>query len=85
MTTNLHKISPELFLFERFSARLGFSQLDAVTPDWKKFTSKVTPVGYCDASRLKVRPRSTGFAVLVRDNETNEVFWFHCNTLPEHA
>lgn len=79
----IEKISPELFEYERYCGKAGYSPVDAVTPNWKHFSSSVTVVGYCEASRLRIRPRTRGYAVMVRDNETNDLYWFHADNLPE--
>lgn len=84
------KISPEKFLFEKYGLRCGYS-----TPDVFKWTadeerklvgiSKLQPdvklVGWCDASRLPVRPRTEGYAVMVEID--GEEIWFHCNEHPD--
>jgi len=74
------QISPELFTWEKFISRNGYSQSDIFQafPSFK-LRNDVEVIGYCPASRLKVRPR-TGegeWAVMVRIPETGDEVWAH--------
>lgn len=76
----MKRISPEKFLFEKYIGRLGYSPNEVATV-------KGTPqpgvkfLGYCDARRLKVRPRTEGFAVMA-EMENGDVIWLHVDQLP---
>jgi hypothetical protein len=85
------KISPEKFLFEKYGLRRGFSNADVF--DWKvdvnrnpaghsKLQPGVTLIGWCDANRLRVRPRTEGYAIMVEIG--GEEIWFHCDEHPDN-
>lgn len=64
----LEEIDPELFLYELYNAN-GVYGLDVALHIAVKF-------GYCDASRLLVRPKSGEFALMVEyKNGAKE--WYH--------
>lgn len=65
---NLEEISPELFLWELYNVN-GVQELDAALHIAVKF-------GYCDASRLFVRPRS-GMLALMVEYEDGAKEWYH--------
>ena len=80
----IEEISPELFIWELYDSA-GAWLLDDAQYCASSF-------GYCDASRLPVRPRSEGSALMVYWPNGSK-FWFHvpdsllerlkkrCNTL----
>ncbi len=72
------QISPEKFTWEKFGSKAGYSQSDVFEtyPEFK-LRSDLEVVGYCIASRLVVRPRTEGWAVMVRFPETGDEAWFH--------
>lgn len=81
---NAVKLSPEVFIFEKYGLRRGFSNADVF--NWKlaeatKLNPDVTLVGWCDANRLVVRPRTTGYAIMVEID--GEEIWFHCDEHPD--
>lgn len=78
------EINPERFTWEKCAARVGVHQNRVVTADWSRFQPGVNVLGYCDAIRLRVRPRNEGFAVLVEVlfDDAWEECWMHCNKLP---
>lgn len=85
---DIEEISPELFTWELyepdFGHRLGLYwnrygetfQPDEFLTQLKKFI-----IGWCDPSRLAIRPKSDGAAVMCEDDDGK--FWFH--VLPETA
>jgi hypothetical protein len=77
----MNEISPELFIWEKYCGRAGCAVTDILTGQ-NRLRPGIVALGYCDATRLKVRPRSIGFAVLVRFEDGMEV-WFHCHALPK--
>lgn len=66
----LEELSPELFSLELYNAN-GLHELDAAIYTDAKF-------GYCDASRLLVRPKAGEYALMVEWwNGTK--YWCHAN------
>lgn len=64
----VEEISPELFPWELYNAN-GVQELDVALHIAVKF-------GYCDASRLLVRPRS-GMLALMVEYEDGAKEWYH--------
>lgn len=77
------RLSPEKFTFSNYIGNVGFGVhqcvLDAYTTPLK-LQPGVTFIGYCDAKRLSVRPKSEGFAIMVEMD--GEDLWFHDLNLP---
>ena len=73
-------INPELFTWcnyeSDFGHRMGLDFAD--TLDGRKMKREIVRrlVGYCDGSRLSVRPRTDSYAIMLEDDE-GERFWFH--------
>lgn len=70
-------MNPEKFAFEKCIARLGVSHFDIVTRDFKNLQPGVKLLGFCHASRLKVRPRTDQWAMMVELD--GEEMWMHLN------
>lgn len=77
------EIDPELFTYERYEMNFGdrLGLLHSMFPDIfqkNEYLEKVKrcAVGWCDPSRLAVRPRNDGIALMCED-ENGEKFWFH--------
>lgn len=66
----LEEISPELFLLELYNP-YGLNELDAAMYVAER-------IGYCDASRLMVRPKP-GEVALMMEWEDGTKFWCHAN------
>lgn len=64
----LEEIDPELFLYELYDAE-GLSYLDP-------HDLAVCSIGYCDAGRLLVRPKSGECALMVELPDHDKI-WFH--------
>ena len=64
----LEELSPELFLWELYDANGMYGLSEDL------YIAK--SVGYCDASRLQVRPRS-GMIALMIEFEDGTKHWFH--------
>ncbi len=64
----IEEISPELFLWELYNVN-GVQELDVALHIAVK-------LGYCDASRLLVRPRS-GMLALMVEYEDGAKEWYH--------
>lgn len=78
--SEIPEINPELFLWENYEpdygGRLGldFRESTSIWHVSKKLLEHC--VGYCDATRLQVRPK-TGMYALMCEDENHEKFWFH--------
>ena len=68
MNSMVEELSPELFLYELYDSG-GIQSVDDAIRSGASF-------GYCDASRLYVRPRSGLFALMV-EWPNGDKFWFH--------
>lgn len=64
----IKELNPELFSWELYDAA-GMCYLDDAIRVAESF-------GYCDASRLTVRPRAGEFALMI-EWSNGERFWFH--------
>jgi len=73
------KLNPEQFIYELYESsywsRLGFPYSDSERIVAAKV--KECAIGWCDASRLQVRPRPGMIAVMCEDEDGK--FWFHQN------
>lgn len=73
----LEEISPENFIYElydsgwrdRFEDYYDFLSV----PNYSKIAERA--IGFCDASRLQVRPRTDEYAIMCEDDCGK--FWFH--------
>ena len=65
----LEELSPELFIYELY---------DSSGPLLDPNDVARMAVGYCDASRLQVRPRKGLLALMCEDPDGNR-FWFHAS------
>jgi len=79
----LPELNPELFTYERYELNFGdrLGLLHSMYPDIFEKDNyfkavKKSAVGWCDPSRLAVRPRNDGIALMCED-ENGEKFWFH--------
>lgn len=77
------EIDPELFTYElyemNFGDRLGlYHRMYPEVFEFENFIKVLMPrvVGWCDPSRLAVRPKAEGVALMCED-ENGERFWFH--------
>jgi len=77
------EIDPELFTYElyemNFGDRLGlYHRMYPEVFEFGNFIKVLAPrvVGWCDPSRLAVRPKTEGVALMCED-EGGERFWFH--------
>lgn len=82
----MEQLDPELFTFDNYEIDFGhrfglYHNHYADIFEKSDFISRLTEkmVGWCDASRLSVRPRADGVAVMCEDEDGK--FWFHI--LPE--
>lgn len=78
------KLPSSRFTFDKYSCRNGYSYPDLFGSmfhgDDFSLADGVEPVGYCDATDLPVRPRRTGYAVMVQVD--GEDTWAHVDSLP---
>lgn len=78
----LEELNPELFTWETYECDFGY-RLDLywnAYPEIFQFDHFITQlkkraIGWCDASRVPVRPKSDGIAVMCEDEDGK--FWFH--------
>ena len=78
----LEELNPELFNWETYDCDFGH-RLDCywnTYPEIYQFDQfiiqlKKYAIGWCDSSRLSVRPKSDGIAVMCEDDDGK--FWFH--------
>ena len=77
------EIDPELFTYElyemNFGDRLGlYHRMYPEVFEFENFVKVLAPrvVGWCDPSRLAVRPKAEGVALMC-EGEDGEKFWFH--------
>ena len=82
-TKEIPEIDPELFTYDayemNFGDRLGlYHRMYPEVFEFENFIRILKPrvVGWCDPSRLAVRPKSEGVALMCED-EDGEKFWFH--------
>ena len=85
------EIDPELFTYElyemNFGDRLGlYHSMFPEIFEFKNFIKVLKPrvIGWCDSSRLAVRPKTEGIALMCED-ENGEKFWFHVLETTETA
>jgi hypothetical protein len=73
----LKEINPESFIYELYDpdwrGRLEYYYDSLGIPDFREI-AKIA-VGYCDASRLSVRPKTDEYAMMCEDDDGK--FWFH--------
>lgn len=74
-------ISTMRFSWEKYLSQQHYNIFDLINPKLNKLEPGVTPIGYCNARHLEVRPRTDQLALLV-EVDGNEV-WFHILDLPE--
>lgn len=67
----LEEISPELFLWELYNPNGMYELDDAMSMNESSF-------GWCDASRLKVRPKSGEIALMVEWYDGTK-YWCHAD------
>lgn len=78
----MKKISPEKFLFELYIGRVGYA-VNQVIDSFEQPKRGFKILGYCEARRLPVRPRTEGFAIMVEDTQLPEdnIFWLHVDKI----
>lgn len=88
MPIKFPRIGSDRFPFEKCAVRQGISQLEIVTSDFKMLMPGCVPLGWCYSKDLRVRPRTSGVAILVEitqiddeDEENNRVdeAWIHAS------
>ena len=67
---DVEEISPELFIFELYNPYGQYELSEAL------YTA--SEFGYCDASRLYVRPKSGMYALMVMWDDGTK-YWYHIN------
>ena len=77
---HIEEINPELFTWDNYENDYG-GRLDL---DYRQSTDlkvmereiKRRAIGYCQGSRLSVRPKSDMYGIMLEDDD-GEKFWFH--------
>lgn len=81
-TTPKPQISPEKFIWEKYISKNAVSTSEIFGP-WingmPTFRPEVAVVGFCPANRLAVRPRNSGYAVMVVLEDGLEVWCHYCD------
>jgi hypothetical protein len=74
------QISPGKFLWEKYIAKQGISQLCIVDSAFEELQPGVKILGWCWAKDLPVRPRTEGKAILVEFEDGPDIIecWLHC-------
>lgn len=81
MDNNLYKteLNPELFTYELYDSgfwfTLGLSFIESMDIEHLMRAIKEYGIGYCDASRLAIRPMEGSYAIMCEVN--GEKIWFH--------
>ena len=77
------EIDPELFTYGIYEAAFGdrlglYHHMYPEVFEFENFIRVLKPrvIGWCDPSRLAVRPKTEGVALMCED-ENSEKFWFH--------
>lgn len=81
---SMNKISPERFVWEKYIGKVGWSVCQVcsdATSTPMRLNPDVTFIGWCEASRIRIRQRSEGIVVLVEMD--GEEFWLHSLTMPD--
>jgi len=77
---DLKELSPEIFSYETYEPNYydRLEMWDVVRWDDRALEHRLeeTAVGWCDASRLGVRPRR-GLAAVMCEDSDGDRFWFH--------
>ena len=76
----MEKLNPELFTWDNYEydygARLGLDFRESTEMRIMEREIKKRGIGYCDGSRLSVRPKNDMYGLMLEDDE-HEKFWFH--------
>ncbi len=77
MTKNLfgEEMNPDSFTYDKYCGFVGISAYQIFGLD-NKLSKEFVPLGWCDASKLKIRPR-TGIAIMLWSKEFKEELWCH--------
>ena len=77
---HIDEINPERFTWDSYEVdyggRLGLDYRQSVDMKTMEREIKKRAIGYCDGSRLYVRPKSDMYGLMLEDDE-GEKFWFH--------
>ena len=77
---HIEEIDPELFTWDKYEpdygGRLGLNFRDSTSMKVMEREIKKRCVGYCQGSRLRIRPKSDMYAIMLEDDDF-EKFWFH--------
>lgn len=74
------------FTWEKYCSKMGYAVVNLLDFKWEdrivktKLAADVKLVGYCNAKDLSIRPRTTGFALMLEID--GEDTWCHSDSLP---
>lgn len=79
--TKTQSLNSECFIFENYEANWWrLFEADILTTDLQLMPKiEKHMIGFCDASRLRIRPRNDSYAVMIDMN--GEQFWFHISDI----
>lgn len=79
-TIPFEELSPIEFTYERYEPdygnRLGLDFRSSIDCDLMAREIRHRCIGWCDGSKLRIRPKSDMVAIMLEDDEF-EKFWFH--------
>ncbi len=75
----MKELNPDLFEFSKYTGQVGYTSHDLFTDYEHKrlYLHEIQIEGFCDSSKLAVRPRNKGFTLMAWHKENQEYFWFH--------
>ena len=77
---HIEEINPERFTWDcyevDYGGRLDLDYRQSIDMKVMEREIKKRAIGYCDGSRLYVRPKSDMYGLMLEDDE-GEKFWFH--------
>ena len=77
---HIEEINPERFTWDcyevDYGGRLDLDYRQSIDMKTMEREIKKRAIGYCDGSRLYVRPKSDMYGLMLEDDE-GEKFWFH--------
>jgi hypothetical protein len=77
---HIDEISPSEFTYERYEydygGRLDLDFRSSIDAKMMAREIKKRCIGWCDGSKLRIRPRSDMVAIMLEDDDF-EKFWFH--------
>lgn len=73
------KMNPDSFSWQKYCGQVGIS-VTQIFGFEAKLSSDFIPLGWTDASRLSIRPRTDGIAIMLWSKEFEEELWCHVSS-----